>query len=73
MRTLVEHRFLCSLALSAMVGGIGLHVYPFPAEHAILSLVRIERPTVYAGFIYAYATVWFSTPFFLFSIGFALL
>ena len=73
VRTIVEDRVLWSLALSAVVGGIGLHVYPFPAEHAILSLVRLERPIVYAGFTYTYATLWFSTPFFVFNIAFSLL
>jgi hypothetical protein len=73
MRTLVEYRFVLSLALSGIVGVVGLHVYPWPAENAILSLVRIERPIVYAGFTYTHATLWFSTPFFLSSIGFSLL
>jgi hypothetical protein len=73
MRTLVEYPFTLSLALSGIVGALGLHVCPFPAANAILSLVRIERPIVYAGFTYTYATLWFSTLFFLASIGFSLL
>ena len=73
MRTLVDHRFMFSLTLSGIVGLIGLHLYPFPADHVILSLVRIERPIVYAGFTDTYAMLWFSTPFFLSSIAFSLL
>ena len=69
----VEHRVVWSLALSAVVGVIGPHVYPFPAENAVLSLVRLEGPIVYAGFATRTATVWFSTPSFVFNIAFSLL
>lgn len=32
MRRLIEYRFVLSLAASAVVGGLGLHAWPFPAE-----------------------------------------
>ena len=63
MRTLVEHRFVWSLAISAVAGGAGLHAYPFPADHVIVALIQLERPGIYAAFSYAYALLWFSTPF----------
>jgi hypothetical protein len=69
VRLLVGHRVVLSLALSAIAGGVGLHVYPFPSANPILGLVQSERPLVYAGFLYTYATLWFTTPFFLASIG----
>jgi hypothetical protein len=36
-------------------------------------LIQAERPGLYAGFQYAYTTLWFSTPFFALSMGFSLL
>lgn len=72
MRMLVEYRVVLSLAVSAVAGGVGLHIYPFPADNPILGLVGIERPVVYAGFTYTYATLWFTTPFLLSSIGLSL-
>jgi TraM recognition site of TraD and TraG len=73
MRFLVEYRFVLSLALSAITGVIGLHAWPFPAENLLLALVQARQPGLYAGFAYAYATVWFSTPFLVLSSGFSLL
>jgi hypothetical protein len=73
MRVLVEHRVVLSLAVSAVAGGVGLHLYPFPGDNPILSLIHLERPAVYAGFTYTYATLWFTTPFLLSSIGLSLL
>jgi hypothetical protein len=46
-----------------------LHAYPFPADHAVLALVHLARPRRYAEFVYAYATLWFTSSFFLASIG----
>ncbi|HKV99993.1 MAG TPA: type IV secretion system DNA-binding domain-containing protein [Vicinamibacterales bacterium] len=73
MGRVVEYRVVLSLAVSVIGGAAGLHVYPFPAEDAILALVRLERPLVYAGFAYTYAALWFSSSFFLASIGFSCL
>jgi hypothetical protein len=72
MRTLVEHRFVWSLAISAVAGGAGLHTYPFPADNVIFALIQLERPVVYAAFSYAYAMLWFSTPFVASSIALSL-
>src|SRR4051812_30528772 len=68
MHLLVEYRFVISLALSAVVGVSGLRVWPFPADNALLGLIHAMQPTMFAALSYAYATVWFSTPFFLFNI-----
>jgi hypothetical protein len=67
-RVLVEYRFVISLALAAIVAAAGLRVWPFPSDHPLLDLIEAHRPTVYAGFLYADVTVWFSTPFVLISI-----
>ncbi|HYN09698.1 MAG TPA: TraM recognition domain-containing protein [Vicinamibacterales bacterium] len=73
MRALVEHRFVLSLALAAVTGVAGLHQWPFPEDNVFLQMIQAERPGLYAGFLYTYATLWFSTPFFGCSIGFSLL
>src|SRR5260221_8215664 len=72
MSQLVESRFVISLALSAVAGIAGLHTWPFPADNSLLALIEVSRPTLFAGFSYAYATVWFSTPFFVLNILFSL-
>ena len=69
MRFLVEYRFVLSLACSAILGVIGLHTWPFPADNVFLALIQARQPTIYAGFSYTYATVWFSTPFLVLSSG----
>ena len=71
MRTVMQFRFALCLAISAVAGALGLHVWPFPADNPILDLVRLERPFVYAGFTYTYATLWFTSSFFLASIAFS--
>ncbi len=67
MRVLIEYRFVLSLVGSALTGVIGLHVWPFPAQNTVLALIQARQPAVYAGFVYTYATVWFSTPFLVLS------
>ena len=68
---LIEYRFVISLALAAIVGGAGLHAWPFPTDHPLLGLIEVNRPAIYAGFAYAYTTAWFSTPFFLINVVFS--
>lgn len=49
------------------MGGAWLQVWPFPSDHP-LELIAVRRPAVYAGFLYGYVTVWFTTPFLLIKI-----
>ena len=63
MQTLIAYRFVVSLALSLVVGLVGLHVRPFPADNVLLELIQARQPTLYASLNYTYATLWFSTPF----------
>ena len=67
MRVLIEYRFVLSLVGSVLAGVIGLHVWPFPTQNTVLALIQARQPAVYAGFVYTYATVWFSTPFLMLS------
>jgi hypothetical protein len=64
-----EYRAVLSLGVSAIGGALGLHAFPFPADHAILALVHLERPFVYAGLAYTYAALWFTSSFLVASIG----
>src|SRR5581483_11765790 len=68
MRSAMEWRFVLSLAVSAVVGVLGLRAWPFPATDPILGLIQEMRPVVYGGFSYAYAAVWFTTPFFALNV-----
>src|SRR5437016_4767372 len=62
MRRAIELRFMISLALSAVVGTVGIHVWPLPIDDPILGLIHAVRPTMFAAFSYMYAAVWFTTP-----------
>jgi hypothetical protein len=58
----IAYRFVLSPGLAAPVGAAGLRVWPFPADHPLLGLIAVNRPALYAAFLFAYATVWFITP-----------
>jgi hypothetical protein len=72
VQSVLASRFLLSLGLSAVIGAIGLHAWPFPARNPILALIRLEAPAVYTTLTYTYALLWFTTPFFVSSVCFAL-
>jgi hypothetical protein len=61
MRSLLDHRFVISLGLSAVLGTVGLQAWPFPGDEPTLSIVKDLRPGIHAALAYLYATLWFST------------
>src|ERR1022692_3996265 len=69
MWTVLKFRSLLSLMLAGVVGVAGLHSWPWPTDNTVLGLIRELRPGLYSGVRYAYATLWFSTPFFAFAIA----
>ena len=69
MRRVGEYRSVLALSVSALGGTLGLRAYPFPADNAVVALIHLERPLLYGSFTYAYAVLWFSSCFFLASIG----
>jgi hypothetical protein len=73
MRAIVNHRFVISLLLAAVVGVIGLRTWPWPTTDPILGLIHERSPEVYAGFQYAYSTLWFSTPLIGFNVALSFL
>jgi hypothetical protein len=68
MQTLIEWRAVLILGTTAIVGAVGLYLWPFPIDNPLLGLISVIRPGLYAGFTYTYATLWFSTPYFVFSM-----
>ena len=71
IRALVAQRVLLSLGCSAVVGTLGLQAYPFPGTHPLLGLIDVYRPGLFAAFAYTYATLWFTTPFLVATVGFS--
>jgi hypothetical protein len=72
-RLMLENRILICLALSAVGGAAGVSRWPFPGHEPVLEVIRDERPSVYAVFLYGYITLWFSSTFLVAYIGTALL
>ena len=69
MRTLIEYRVVLAMALSSVIGVVGLDLWPFPADNVFLALVAARRPSFYRGLAYAYATVWCLTPLLVLNVG----
>ena len=69
LHRVTEYRVVFSLTASTVGGALGLHAYPFPADHPVLALIHVTRPALYAGCTYAYAGLWFTSTFFVASIG----
>ncbi len=68
LRTVLEARALAAMAAAAGVGTWGLHAYPVPGDDLFLNLVEERAPFVFHVLTYGYATLWFSTPFFIASL-----
>jgi hypothetical protein len=64
----LRQRNVISMAGAALAGAAGLHLWPFPADNAALGLIAWHRPPVYTGLVYAYATLWFTTPYLALSV-----
>ena len=65
MRCLCESRAFVSFLLASAVGLYGFRFHPFPGEHPLLALIRIQEPTVFQALRWTYAVLWFSTPFWI--------
>src|SRR5581483_4607920 len=69
MRAALDYRASNTLAFTAVVGTVGLHHWPFPADNVFLAVVEAQKPWLFSGLAYLYATLWFSTPFLALSIA----
>ena len=72
LERLVESRVVASFAVGAAVWIGGRFGAPFPEDHAILQLIRVERPLVYDAIRWANAILWFTTPYLLTSMAMSL-
>jgi len=63
MRVVLEHRAPINLAVAGVIGTLGLHAWPFPAENVFLAVLAVRKPWLFDGLAYLYVTLWFSTPF----------
>ena len=68
LRAVVETRGLVAMLVAAGVGTWGLHTYPVRTDDAFLALIALRNPPVFHVLAYGYATLWFTTPFFLASL-----
>jgi hypothetical protein len=62
MRTLTNHRGALALILAIALGSVGRRLYPFPADHPLLTLIYVENVVVYRAMAWLYIVLWYSTP-----------
>jgi hypothetical protein len=68
VRAIVEARGVVAMLIAASVGTWGLYTYPVRTDDVVLGLIALRTPVLFAVLAYGYATLWFTTPFFLASI-----
>ena len=73
LRTLVQSRAPVALTLAAATGLWGLHTYPMSRADVFLGLISEFAPGTYRLLAYGYATLWFTTPFWVASFAMSLL
>jgi hypothetical protein len=61
-------RALIAMLIATGTGLWGLHTHPFPGDDPFLGMIAVANPVVYRTFAYGYATLWFTTPFFVASL-----
>ncbi len=72
-RILVRHRFLLSAGLSAAGGIILKSVVLIPVADPLFRYVALQRPGIYAAFVWSFAIFLFTTPFLMLFMCFSLL
>ncbi len=68
MRQAVESRFFISFLLAAAIGMTLFFRCPFPADNAVLDLIRIQRPLIFQSLKWTYTAMLFTTPYIGFSV-----
>jgi hypothetical protein len=63
MRAALDARLLIATIAAAAIGVYGLQVFPFNRDDPFIAVIEIRRPAIAQLIAYAYATLWFSTPF----------
>jgi hypothetical protein len=73
LRQVVEIRGLMAMVVATAVGVWGLSAYPVPRTDPFLELIALRKPSLFIGLSYAYAALWFSSPFFVATMSFSIL
>src|SRR5262245_13106423 len=68
IRKLVEYRAPINLALSVLVGLVGLRILPFPVDNPFLVVISFSNPSLYSQLAVTYATLWITTPLVVISL-----
>jgi type IV secretory system conjugative DNA transfer VirD4/TraG family protein len=66
---IVAARGPIALSAAAVIGGWGLHANPVPSNDPFLGLIALQKPFVFQVLAYGYATLWFTTTFFVASLA----
>ena len=69
LRTIAAARGPLALSVAAVIGAWGLHAHPMHADDPFLGLIALQKPFVFHVLTYGYATLWFTTTFFLASLA----
>ena len=73
LRTLVHSRAPVALTLAAATGLWGLQTFPISRDDVFLGLISEYAPGTYRLLAYGYATLWFTTPFWVASFAMSML
>ena len=68
IRVGLDYRVEINIVLSVCAIAIANSLLPFPADHALLGLIALERPHLFVGLEWAYLALWTSTQFVTFSV-----
>src|SRR3954468_1150962 len=68
LRKIVEARALVALTISGGIGVWGLRAHPISHDDVFLGLIGERAPGVLSILTYGYATLWFTTPYFVASL-----
>jgi hypothetical protein len=68
LRRIVEKRAVVAMLVAVATGAWGLRAYPVDTDNVFLGLIQLENPSVFRVLVYGYATLWFTTPYFIASL-----
>ena len=68
IRAVLDARALVVMAVAAVVGIWGVYTFPFDRDNVFLAMIELRNPTAFGVLTYGYATLWFTTPFFVASL-----
>lgn len=63
MKSIIQDRVILCALLAILAGTLAVRAYPFASGDAILCLVAVQRPFVYAVIRWTYEVMLFTTPF----------